>query len=94
MSYSRWGNSSWYVFWESSPSEDLKEDQHLACWYDMSEEHQISWSYTEVDILLHREPDYIIKNLEMKYDCSPDEANELQEYMQLWRTEVNRQYNT
>jgi hypothetical protein len=60
----------------------------------MSDEHMIAWSYTDVDALLHREPDYIIKNLEMKYDCSPDEANELQEYMQLWRTEVNRQYNT
>jgi RIO-like serine/threonine protein kinase len=73
-------------------SGDSKENQHLACWYDMSDEQMIEWSYTQVDELLQRNPDVIIKHLEMKYDCSPDEANELQEYMQLWRTDVNRQY--
>lgn len=94
MSYSRWSNSSWYVFWDSAYSGDLKENQYLVCWYDMSEDHMISWSYTDVDELLHREPAAIIKYLEMKYTCAPDKANELQEYMQLWRTDVNREYNT
>jgi hypothetical protein len=93
MSYSRWSNGSWYVFWDSAYSGDLKENQHLACWYDMSDEHQISWSYVQVDELLQKNHDSIIKLLEMKYDCSPDEANELQEYMQLWRTDVNREFS-
>jgi hypothetical protein len=73
-------------------SGDLKENQYLACWYDMSDEHMIAWSYTQVDDLLQRNPDVIIKHLEMKYDCSPDEANELQEYMQEWRTDVKREF--
>jgi len=94
MSYSRWSNGSWYVFWDSAMSGDLKENQHLACWYDMSDEHQISWSYERVDSLLQEHPESIIRLIQLKYDCSPDEANELQEYMQLWRTDVNRQYNT
>lgn len=94
MSYSRWSNGSWYVFWDSAMSGDLKENQHLACWYDMSDEHMISWSYIQVDELLNKAPDAIIKHLEMKYECSPDEANELQEYMQNWRSDVNREYNT
>jgi len=92
MSYSRWSNSSWYVFWDGATSGDLKENQHLACWYDMSDEHMISWSYTQVDELLQRNPDVIIKHLEMKYGCSPDEANELQEYMQEWRTHVKCEF--
>jgi Tfp pilus assembly protein PilP len=28
----------------------------------------------------------------MKYDCSPDEANELQEWMQEWRSDVKREF--
>jgi len=92
MSYSRWSNSSWYVFWDSAMSGDLKENQHLACWYDMSDEHMIAWSYTDVDQLLQKSPDVIIKHLEMRYDCSPDEANELQEWMQQWRSDVRIEY--
>ena len=92
MSYSRWSNSSWYVFWDSAMSGDLKENQHLACWYDMSDEHMIAWSYTQVDELLQRKPDVIINLIQMKYDCSPDEANELQEWMQEWRSDVRKEY--
>jgi hypothetical protein len=73
-------------------SGDLKENQHLACWYDMSDEHMIAWSYTDVDQLLQKSPDVIIKHLEMRYDCSPDEANELQEWMQQWRSDVRIEY--
>jgi hypothetical protein len=73
-------------------SGDLKENQHLACWYDLSDEHMIAWSYTQVDELLQKSPDVIIKHLEMKYECSPDEANELQEWMQEWRTDVKREF--
>jgi hypothetical protein len=94
MSYSRWSTGSWYVFWDSAMSGDLRENQHLACWYDMDEDHQISWSYERVDSLLQKHPETIIRMIQLMYDCSPDEANELQEYMQIWRTDVNREYNT
>ena len=92
MSYSRWSNGSWYVFWDSALSGDLKENQHLACWYDLGEDHQISWSYEKVDTLLKEHPEYIIRMIQLRYDCSPDEAGELQEYMQIWRTDVNREF--
>jgi hypothetical protein len=73
-------------------SGDTKENQHLACWYDMSDEHMIAWSYTQVDELLKRTPNEVIKHLQIKYDCSPDEANELQEWMQEWRSDVKREF--
>lgn len=92
MSYSRWSNSSWYVFWDSAMSGDTKENQHLACWYDMSDDHQISWSFEKVDSLLKEHPEHVIRIIQLKYDCSPDEANELQEYMQDWRTDVRKQF--
>jgi hypothetical protein len=92
MSYSRWSNSSWYVFWESSTSGDLKENQQLACWYDLSDEHMISWSYTQVDELLQKSPDVIINHIQIRYNCSPDEANELQDWMQEWRSDVRKEY--
>jgi hypothetical protein len=94
MSYSRWSSGSWYVFWDSAYSGETKETQHLACWYSVDDASSKSWSYVEVDDLLSKEPDYVIKNLVMKYDCSLDEASELQEFMQLWRSDVKRQYNT
>jgi hypothetical protein len=92
MSYSRWSNGSWYVFWDSAASGDLKENQYLACWYSIDESGQMSWSYDRVNSLLKEHPEYIIRMIQMRYDCSPDEAGELQEYMQLWRTDVNREF--
>lgn len=92
MSYSRWGGSNWYVFWDAATSGKTKEDQALACWYSMDEIHQISWSYERVDYLLKEQPEYIIRLIQLKYECSPDEAGELQEYMQEWRTDVNREF--
>lgn len=92
MSYSRWSNGSWYVFWDAATSGKTKEEQALACWYSMDDADQQSWDYTRVDELLNKDPDYIIRLIQLRYDCSPDEAGELQEYMQLWRTDVKRQF--
>jgi len=92
MSYSRWSNGSWYVFWESSTSGQLRENQQLACWYSLDEGHQISWSYERVNELLNGDHETTIKMIQLKYGCSPDEANELQEYMQEWRSDVRKEY--
>lgn len=92
MSYSRWSNGSWYVFWDDALSGDLRENQHLACWYSMADADQQSWTYERVDTLLKQNPEHIIRMIQLRYGCSPDEANELQEYMQLWRTDVNREF--
>jgi hypothetical protein len=92
MSYSRWSNGSWYVFWDSALSGDLRENQHLACWYSMEDADQQSWDYVRIDELLNKDPEYIIRFIQLRYDCSPDEAGELQEYMQLWRTDMKRNF--
>ena len=93
MSYSRWSNGSWYVFWDSMYSGDTKDSQALACWYSLDDGDKPSWTYDEIDKLLKKSFDQIIHTLQIKYDCSPDEANELQEYMQEWRNDVNNQFS-
>lgn len=92
MSYSRWSNSSWYVFWDASQSGDTRESQHLACWYSIDDADKSSWSYTDVDNLLSKPMDQIVMSLQLRYDCSADEATELQEYMQDWRSHVKQKY--
>jgi len=92
MSYSRWSNGNWYVFWDSAMSGETKEDQYLACWYSMEDADQQSWKYERVNELLKKDFDYINHMIRLRYDCSQDEAGELQEYMQEWRTDVNREF--
>jgi hypothetical protein len=92
MSYSRWGNGSWYVFWDASQSGDTLESQHLACWYSIDDADTNSWSYERVHDLLSKHSDFIIRIIQSRYDCSPDEAAELQEYMQEWCWDVKQKY--
>jgi len=95
MSYSRWSNSSWYTFWAVRGEELLQNninEEIFAAWYDM--DHTIDWTFEEVDNLLQKDHEQIISLLQLKYGCSPDEANELQEYMQVWRADVKIEYNT
>ena len=89
MSYARWSNSSWYVFWNAS-SGTTRESQVLSAWYSMDK--CIDWTFNEVDSLLKCSFQEIVPRLEMKYGCSGDEANELQELMQVWRTDVKNEF--
>jgi len=93
MSYSRWGGSNWYTYWDASRSGETMQEQVMSCWYSMDDNHQIAWTYDKVDSLLKEHPEYIIRLIQLRYDCSPDEAGELQEYMQEWRMDVKRQFN-
>jgi hypothetical protein len=93
MSYSRWSTSSWYVFWDAAYSGDTKESQHLACWYSVDDADKGSWSYERVKDFISKKPDSIINILQGRYKCSPDEANELQEYMQVWVSDVNSKFS-
>lgn len=93
MSYSRWSNSSWYTFWAVRGEELLQGDineEVFAAWYDM--DHTIDWTFEDVNDLLSKGHEHIIKLLQIKYGCSADEANELQEYMQMWRSDVRAEY--
>jgi hypothetical protein len=93
MSYSRWSNGTWYVFWDSMYSGETKDSQSLACWYSMDDSEQISWSYKEVNSLIKESFDSIVSKIQIRYkNCSPDEATELQEYMQHWVSDVNKEF--
>ena len=45
MSYSRWINSAWYSFWNSSSGEK-KEEQVLSLWADL--EQTKDWTYEQL----------------------------------------------
>lgn len=89
MSYSRWGDSSWYVFWNTA-SGNSADTQILSAWYSI--DNCIDWTYTQVKSLFTNTPDNIIKLLVLKYTCSQDEATELQDLMQVWLSDVKKQF--
>lgn len=89
MSYSRWGDSSWYVFWNTSSGETI-DSQILSAWYSLDK--CIDWTYEQVKSLFSNTHEYIVKLLEFKYNCSPDEASELQELMQQWVSDVKKEF--
>jgi hypothetical protein len=92
MSYSRWGSSSWYTFWNNSSGAD-RDSQVLSAWYSMDGDDCIDWTYEEIEELLKRSFDDIVKNLMIRYKhCSPDEAGELQEIMQLFVSDVKSDF--
>ena len=62
MSYSRWGSSSWYTFWNDSSGDD-RDSQVLSAWYSMGEEDCIDWQYWELDDLMKESFDDIIKHI-------------------------------
>jgi hypothetical protein len=66
------------------------DSQVLSAWYSL--DGTIDWTFEEVAKLLKNAPESIIRSLEMRYDCSPDEANELQELMQVWVADVKKQF--
>jgi len=92
MSYSRWGSSSWYTFWNNSSGDD-RYSQVLSAWYSMGSEHCIDWQYWEIEDLLKESFDEIITRIMIRYkDCSPDEAGELQEIMQMFISDVKSDF--
>lgn len=45
MSYSRWGESSWYAFWNAN-SGDTRDEQVLCLWYSLDETYD--WTYADL----------------------------------------------
>jgi hypothetical protein len=89
MSYSRWSNSSWYVFWNTSSGDD-KDSQVLSAWYSLDK--TLDWTYEEVEDLFKDGITEAAKFLELKYNCNGDEAAELQEIMQVWMSDVRSEF--
>jgi hypothetical protein len=77
------------VFWNASSGTTI-ETQILSAWYSLDK--CIDWSFEQVKTLFSNAPEFIIRLLQMKYDCSPDEASELQELMQIWVSDVKQQF--
>ena len=89
MSYSRWGSSSWYTFWNCSSGDD-RDSQVLSAWY--STEKILDWTYDEVEDLFKDGIAVAAKCLQLRYGCNGDEATELQEIMQLWMSDVRADF--
>ena len=73
MSYTRWGNSSWYSFYSDSDSSE-RNDQVLALWY--STEQDLTWSYEELSHVMKQSDDNITDFFIRYYHCTEDEARE------------------
>jgi hypothetical protein len=59
----------------------------------MGSEHCIDWQYWEIEDLLKESFDEIITRIMIRYkDCSPDEAGELQEIMQMFISDVKSDF--
>lgn len=82
MSYSRWGNSSWYTFYSDSGAME-KENQVMACWYGLDQ--CIDWTYAEILELLADSPNRKICH---RYNCTIAEADELISYMKEFSADV------
>jgi len=89
MSYSRWSNSSWYVFWNVSSGKD-RDDQVLSAWYSLDK--CIDWTFDEVESLFDNGISEAAKKLELIYGCNADEATHLQELMQEWMSDVRTEF--
>lgn len=74
MSYSRWGGSSWYSFYNVNGK--------LSLWYDM--EHTIDWEYDELVEIMKQDPEKIPLFFKEIYTCSLDEAKEVIGYIKMF----------
>lgn len=83
MSYSRWGQSMWYTFWNSASSGKFKDDQVLSLWYSFDA--IVDWPYSE---LLN----ITVKDIQRRYECEIEEAEEAIIYINKFIKDVNREF--
>ena len=67
MSYSRWGYSVWYTFWNSASSGKSKDEQVLSLWYSMDK--TIDWVYTDLI-------EITAEDIQRRYKCEIEDAQE------------------
>ena len=82
MSYSRWLNSDWYVFWHTSKAK-RKEDELLAIWH-VSDKNLPIFTYSELKNVRNIED---LKNL-LKLDIPDSEYEECLVYVREWLKDV------
>lgn len=87
MSYSRWGGSNWYSFWNTSSGE-TKDDQILSLWYAGSDDN-VDLSYT--DLVKITSPKELAFYYESKIPI--EELTEAMEYVKWFIDDVNEEFN-
>ena len=85
MSYSRWGYSVWYTFWNSASSGKSKDDQILSLWYSMDK--TIDWAYSEL-------LDVTVDDVQRRYNCEIEDAEESMTYINEFIKDVNKEYES
>jgi ferritin len=82
MSYSRWGGSVWYSFYNCS-SGNTRDTQVLSLWYSM--DHIIDWLYED----LH---DVTAASIVEMYKCTDAEAAEAMQIIGWFMADVEEDY--
>jgi len=85
VSYSRWGYSVWYTFWNSASSGKSKDEQILSLWFSMDK--TIDWVYT--DLL-----DVTAKDIQRRYNCEIEDAEEAMTYINEFIKDVDKEYES
>jgi hypothetical protein len=85
VSYSRWGYSVWYTFWNSASSGKSKDEQVLSLWFSMDK--TIDWVYT--DLL-----DVTAKDIQRRYNCEIEDAEEAMEYINKFIKDVDEEFES
>ena len=89
MSYSRWSDSVWYTFWNTS-SGKTKDEQILSLWYSFWNTRDIT--YQELKELA--EDKSIHDMIIWKYKCNVDEAKEAVKYIKRFIQDVEEEFDT
>ena len=82
MSYSRWGGSAWYSFYNCSSGE-TRDTQVLSLWYSM--QHTIDWLYADLE-------DVTLEKIVEMYECTHAEAEEAMQYIAYFMQDVEEDY--
>ena len=85
MSYSRWGYSVWYTFWNSASSGKSKDEQVLSLWYSMDK--TIDWVYTNL-------LDVTAKDIQRRYNCENEDAEEAMTYVNEFIKAVDEEFES
>ena len=83
MSYSRWGYSVWYTFWNGAGSGKSKDEQVLSLWYSMDK--TIDWMYS--DLL-----NVAVEDIQRRYGCDIEDAQEAMDYVNRFIKAVNNEF--
>lgn len=73
MSYSRWGQSTWYTYWKSA-AVDRTEAETLVVAWSIGQEFELTLSEIESDLEL------ALSNIQILTEATSEEIAELREY--------------